>query len=493
MINKFYFVFLVSVGISVSALSQSNMDQVLAVDSVFTVPDSIQRLDLDEFYALILEYHPVVRQADLLTDIAQQEIRLARGGFDPKLQASWSVKDFKGTRYWNILDTELKIPVYFPLDAKIEFDRNLGEFLNPERSIPESNEFQQLFMGVSLPVGRGLFIDQRRATLNQAKIFAELTEFERIKLINKILLEAAKDYWNWYYAYYEYRLLQSAINLAEEIFTRVKLNYELGEASVIDTVQASITLQNRTNDARLARINFLQTGLVLTNYFWDSENYPLTLINRLVPEFLGKEFFEIREDIIDRLLTEAEANHPELRKIDFKLEQINIENRLSRENLKPELNLSYGWIDEPISGTGEGNGFSFNENYKFGLDFSFPILLRKERSKVEKIKLKTLDLVYERELRQREILNQVQGTYLRIVNTDDILEQQWSIVDSYRRLVEAEFLNLNSGESDLFKINIQQDKYIESFIKGLKTQIQLEKDRAELYWAAGIQNLEPNF
>lgn len=63
------------------------------------------------------------------------------------------------------------------------------------------------------------------------------------------------------------------------------------------------------------------------------------------------------------------------------------------------------------------------------------------------------------------------------------------MVNLYDRLLEAEFLNLENGESDLFKLNIQQEKLIQSQTKLLKLKSEYEKLKAELYWAAGIRNL----
>lgn len=100
--------------------------------------------------------------------------------------------------------------------------------------MPADNNYQQLFTGISLPIGRGLFTDDRRAAMKQAKLFTQMAEAEQIKLINKILLDAAKDYWQWYFSYYNYRLMNQNAAIAQEIFQRVKLNESLGEASVID-------------------------------------------------------------------------------------------------------------------------------------------------------------------------------------------------------------------------------------------------------------------
>jgi len=163
--------------------------------------DTSRVMTLESFISIVLMNHPVVKQADLLPENARQEIRLARGAFDPKLESSWDVKNFKDTEYYDIFNTTLKVPTWFPVDPKISVDRNRGVFLNPENAIPAGDNFGQVTAGLSLPVGRGLFIDQRRASVQQAEIFGQITDAERIKMINKILLSASKDYWEWYFTF----------------------------------------------------------------------------------------------------------------------------------------------------------------------------------------------------------------------------------------------------------------------------------------------------
>ena len=60
---------------------------------------------------------------------------------------------------------------------------------------------------------------------------------------------------------------------------------------------------------------------------------------------------------------------------------------------------------------------------------------------------------------------------------------------NYERLLDAELLNLEQGESDLFKINVQQEKLIQSQSKWLKLMAEFEKQKAFLYWSAGARNL----
>jgi outer membrane protein TolC len=103
--------------------------------------------------------------------------------------------------------------------------------------------------------------------------------------------------------------------------------------------------------------------------------------------------------------------------------------------------------------------------------------------------LKIQNTTYERSQTEREILNQVQATFNQLVNTNTLLQQQNAMASNYQRLLQGELLNLENGESDLFKINVQQEKLIQSQSKLLKLRAEFEKQKASLYWAAGLRNL----
>jgi outer membrane protein TolC len=191
---------------------------------------------------------------------------------------------------------------------------------------------------------------------------------------------------------------------------------------------------------------------------------------------------------LDQLTEQARMNHPELRKLSVKLLQLENERRLAAEFLKPRLDVNYNLLNQPFEPNWNTN-FNLGDNYKFGLDFSMPVFLRKERSKLALTRLKISGTTYERDLAQRQIVNDINATHNQLVNTAAIMSNQLSMVQNYERLLEAEILNFESGESDLFKINIQQEKLIESQSKLVKLMSEYEKQKALLYWAAGVRNL----
>ncbi len=461
----------------------------VSLDSIFVLPDSIKPFSIDGMYAAMLEYHPVVKQAYLLNEIARQEIRMARGAFDPKVQADLNIKEFKDKEYYNKFKTSLSIPTWFPLDPKIGFERNTGLFLDPEDIVGGASDNSQLTTGISLPVGRGLFTDDRRAALKQAKLFTKMAEAEQIKLVNKILLAAAKDYWQWYFAFYNYRLLSRSTVIATEIFRRVKLDATLGEASAIDTIQAKITLQQRLVERQESYLEFLNTGIVISNYLWDNAGYPVQLSADVAPVLLPFDAQLLATQTLNDLVLMAKQNHPELVKLRTKIDQLEIDRKLAIEYLKPRLDLNYNFINQPLMPNGSFNSISVAKDYKFGLDFSMPILLRKERSKLALTKIKIQSTQWEQSQAEREIVNQINVVFNQIVNTNQILTQQTDVAENYTRLLRAELINLENGESDLFKINVQQEKLIQAQSKLLKLKAEYEKMKATIYWAAGVRNL----
>ncbi|MBK6930829.1 MAG: TolC family protein [Saprospirales bacterium] len=80
-------------------------------------------------------------------------------------------------------------------------------FLNPESKIPKNG---QIAAGFNWTLGQGLFFDDRRAGLEHGRIGLLKAAAERNAVVNDLLLDAAKAYWNWVLADYQIRIFQDA-------------------------------------------------------------------------------------------------------------------------------------------------------------------------------------------------------------------------------------------------------------------------------------------
>jgi outer membrane protein TolC len=218
---------------------------------------------------------------------------------------------------------------------------------------------------------------------------------------------------------------------------------------------------------------------------WDDQGQPLVLNSNVAPILSAADGQLLSLKTVEDLVALARENHPELLKLNTKIKQLQVEESLAKEFLKPKLDLEYSLLSQPSA----PSSFDPLNDYKLGIDFSFPIFLRKERSKLAQTRLKITGTQFERSLAEREIINGVNTAFNEITNTASIIQQQTEMVNLYDRILSAELINLEQGESDLFKINIQQEKLIQSQSKLLKLQSEYEKLKAQLYWAAGVKNL----
>lgn len=445
-------------------------------------PDSTRVFPLEALYERVLESHPGIIQAGLYTREAALQIREARGVFDPKLQSDFDRKFFANKEYFTTWKSELKIPVLVNTDLKVGYEQNSGIYLNPQNQVPEEG---LLYAGISLPVGQGMFTDARRTDLRVARLGTELAEAERVKLLNKLLYEAAKDYWNWALAFQQLRISREGVELARFRFEGIQQGVLAGDAAPIDSVEAGITLQSREIDLAQSRIDYQNALLQLSLYLWSEEGVPLVPAPGLVPE----ELTQLRAVPLQTLEELAELSrelHPELRKLSVKLQQLEASERLYRELLKPLINVEYNYLNRPNQLLSEASSQVFSENYKLGVDFSFPLLLRKERAKLQLNRVKQQRTLLELNQQQRVVNNVLEQAYNEFMNLQRLLVAQQNIVASYELMLEGELEKFRAGESSLFLVNQRENKLLEARQKLLVLAAKYQKARAAVLWSAGL-------
>ncbi len=489
LLNELYLrlrIFLLSVsflGVIGESLAQNKEE-----DTTGQTSQKTRVLTSREFFQRVMEFHPVARQAALLSENARQELRIARGEFDPKLESDFAMKEFKKDLYYRNWNTQLKVPVWIG-ELKAGYEQNTGRYVNPEIRTPNDG---LAYAGVSvpLPISQGFFIDARRNTLRQAQLFRDIAEADRVKEINKLLLSAAKDYWNWYYAHNEYRMIEESYQLADVRFRAVKERVVQGDLAAIDSVEAQTILQDRLVQLRQAEVGLINARLTLSNYLWDENDTPLEIPETVVPNDFDATQRVLGESALDTLLARARQAHPELRKLNLKIRQLEVEERFRRDLLKPTIRADYNLLSSAPVQTDAVDMAFLRNNYKFGAYFSFPLFLRKERGKLQQTIIKQEQNGFERFQAGREIENGIRAAYNELKTTEGLLAVQQQMVDNYRRLRDGELQKFDNGESSLFLINSRDTKYIEAQIKLISLRSKYEKQKAELLWAAGLSGWE---
>lgn len=438
------------------------------------VQDSVV-LRFSEYLGYVKKYHPIAKQAQLTLNIGQANLMRARGGFDPKIEVDFDRKEFKGSEYYDRLNATFKIPTWYGIELKGNFEQNDGEFLNPEQSVPDDGLYSA---GIAMSLGQGLLINDRMATLKRAKLFREQSKADRDILVNEILYDASLAYFDWLKAYREASIYQNFLSNAQIRFEGVKSRAAAGDVAAIDTVEAKIAFQNRALSLEQAKVKLMKSTLGLSNFLWMDDNVPIELQSNVIPDTSLNEEIDTTLEIAGRPLDNFTIeNHPKLLSLGFKVDGLRVDKNLKANKLLPKIDLEYNFLTQTPEFI---NSFNAQE-YKGGVTFRLPLFLRKERGDLKLAKFKLRDAQFDLDNAEIVIKNKIVALYREL----DSFENQYVLIDdivgNYNTLLAAEERKFSFGESSLFLINSRESKLIEAKLKQIKVQNKFFTAKAKLF------------
>lgn len=420
--------------------------------------DMAEPLSIRNFLQLVRQHHPLVKQAELIPQTADASTLAARGGFDPKLFYEYRNKFFDDKNYYALSNGGFTIPTWFGVEVKGGYEQNQGDYLNPENTVPDQG---LVYAQVSIPLLKGLLVDERRATLQKAKLFREMSNFEKITVINEVLYTAAKAYWDWYLAYVNLQVHTYAEQLSRERLAGMRTTFLLGDRPAIDTVEANIQWQDRIITREQALMDYRTKTLKLSTFLWLDQDVPIELTDQTIPDLSAG--LDVDETIFNLNVAQMDSLvriHPALQPYQYKLEQLRIEEKLMRDKLKPGVNLIYS----PLYDLQNTDAAIFN-NYKWGVSVGFPLFLRKERGDLQMTRIKIENTTLENNTKRIELLNKIKTAINEFNGYRTQVATYRGNVDNYEQLWRAEQRLFDSGEGSLFMINSREMSYIQARIK----------------------------
>ena len=438
---------------------------------------SNESLSFGEFIDLVKTEHPITKQANLKIEEGNAKLTKARGGFDPKLEGGFNTKEFKDKQYYDQLNAKLKVPTWYGVELQAGFEDNSGVFLNPENNVPNNGLYSA---GLKASLGQGLFINKRMADLKKAKAYQNQTIAERQLLVNHILYNASTAYFNWVLNYKNLNTYKSFLENASFRLSSVKKQVIAGEKAGIDSLEASITVDNRKLQYQQAKIEFNKSRLKVSSYLW-MNNTPLELLIVVTPiDVDDNQLDEILA--INDLTTLDMLSHPKILALGFKTKSLEIDKRLKANKLLPKIDASYNFVTQNADVI---NSY-YNSNYKAKIGIALPLFLRKERGDLKIAKLKLQAINFETENTKLSLANKIKGLQFEVSNYNGQIELINTIAANYETLLSAEERKFNLGESSLFLINSREKSLIDAKIKVNKISNKYFITKAKLFNALGI-------
>lgn len=433
----------------------------------------------EQFINQVRKFHPVAKQANLQIQKADAEILAAKGAFDPIVGVNAENKTFDGKNYFFHTNPELKIPTKLPIDVKTGVENNGGQFLNSEATLGRTS-----YAGVEVALLKGFLIDNRRATLQQAKIFRNQSEQIRLQILNDLLFEAYISYWQWAGAYQLYNIYSKFLEISTDRLRLVRIAFINGDRALVDTIEAYTQVQSFQILQTDALLKLNTSKFDISNFLWLQNDSAYLLPNEYVPDTL-QFAVNIAPISLEEIIESASQSNPSIRSYNFKLDALEVERKLKFQSLLPVLNFKYNLLNKDYYVFKGINNNLLENNYKWGVDFKLPIFLREGRGEYKKTKLKIVETNLELNTKRWDIENKIRNYF----NETDLLQVQINTIQSaynnYNTLLKAEILRFNNGESSLFLVNNREIKVIETLQKQVELRVKYFKAKYAIEWAAG--------
>ncbi len=433
------------------------------------------------FVRIVLDNHPMARQASLRPELGAATVRSARGGFDPMATASYDEKELDEKNYFQLFDAGLKVPTWYGVELFAGFQQNQGDLLDPQNATPNDG---LLKVGGQVSLGQGLFIDQRRAALRKSQAYLRATQAEQEQMLNDLLLQALNDHTDWVAAYRAQQVANTAVELTTARFDAVRGSWRGGDRPAIDTLEAFLQLQDRQMRQQQAVLNLRNAALRLSNHLWNASQQPLELQPGVIPDAQDLDP-PATLNLPDTAINSALTNHPLLNQASARIDQLDIDRRLRAEYLKPELDLKYQWLGDGGAANNEAGTTLLGQGYQFGVGFQMPLFLRRERGELTLARLRLTDANLGLDRDRLRIRNRISERANDIATFADQVRLGAEMVLNNERLLAGENQRFSAGESSLFLVNAREVPLIDARIRQVDLEARLRKAYFSLDHEAG--------
>ena len=172
----------------------------------------------------------------------------------------------------------------------------------------------------------------------------------------------------------------------------------------------------------------------------------------------------------------TEATIDNINSLENKLAILEVDRKLKANSLLPKMDVGYHYLSEP----NYWNDTNFN-NYKIGVNFKFPLFLRKERGSLQLAKFKIQDTKLTLDLERIQLKNKFTAQQTEIKSIEKQLQLISSLVSGNGQMLQSEERLFSLGESSIFLINARENNLVSIQLTQLGLENRFLNSNAELF------------
>jgi len=328
-----------------------------------------------------------------------------------------------------------------------------------KRQTDSAGEFKT---GFRAPLLRDRSIDSRRAELYKAVIGRRIADLGVDQQRLAIVQLATRRYYDWMAAGRRLEAAESVLRVAEERDQQLKDAASIGQIPRIDVTDNQRAILARRSQVIEARRALELAAIDLSLFYRDANGQPILVSPGLLPP----GFPELKDLTQQRLAGDVDLalkRRPEVRRFGAQKEQVEIERKLARNQLLPNVDLAVNYTRN-AGGRVVRRG---PDELQASLIFDLPVQRRQAKSRdlAAEARIRQFD---ERERFARDqITAEVQDAYSAVraaYGRVQVLRQELEVA---RELEGAERARFQLGDGTLFLVNFREQATFDTALREL--------------------------
>jgi outer membrane protein TolC len=155
---------------------------------------------------------------------------------------------------------------------------------------------------------------------------------------------------------------------------------------------------------------------------------------------------------------------------------LSVDRKLKSNNLLPKIDVGYTYLSEPDA----FDNYRF-EDYKVGMNFYFPLFLRKERGDLKIAKFKVQESKFTLELEKVQLTNKIKAQKTEIQSLQKQRVFIKSLVTDNTTMLNSEERLFSFGESSMFLINSRENNLVTAQLADIALENRFFISNSELF------------
>jgi outer membrane protein TolC len=439
----------------------------------------VQSLSLSEVLSSVQSQYPPYLAALIEQDIANGRVRQAAGAFDLNLNVGGSF-NLAGYYDGNTGYALLEQPLPF-WGGSVYGGYRLSSGFLPNYNKDRTSVDGEGVLGFRIPLLRDGTIDRRRAALWQAQIDQELADPVILRQYLDFIRTASVSYYQWTASGQRLSLTEELLRIANDRDGAIAEQVKNGASAPIIRIDNQRLMVSRQIAVVQAKRRFEAATIELSLFLRTRDKAMPVLVDRArVPSTFGT-LPKVHDAQVPADLARALNMRPELRRLDLLVKRTEIDRRLAKNNLLP--NLDVGIEAGQFYGDGRPKDLERSE-IEAKVELKVPLERNEAKGRMEVADATLSRLENDRQFARDRIMADVRDSFSALVAAHEALEMTRKNVELAGLLEEAENERLKQGATDLLALQIREQASFDARV--LEVDAQAELFRAYANYRAAI-------